>query len=138
MQRMFRIPFVIAAASVLAFPGELPAKIQAKFIQILANSAGTGHKVCCKDSAVMAELGSLGISNDAGAKVAWGANSDEVKALKAQGKMVICGRLDWLSVGGSIAIVEEGGKPQIYLHMGNIAASGVTLGEGVLKIGRKL
>ena len=42
------------------------------------------------------------------------------------------------TLGGSIAVVEEGGKPQIYLHMGNLAASGVTLSDAVLKIGKRL
>jgi len=127
---------MLATASLIG--GELPAEIQAKFIKILAASAGSAGKVACKDAAVAAELGKAGVSADPGAKVAWAASESEVKALKASGKLVICGKLDWLPAGGAIAIVEEGGKPQIYLHMGNIAASGVTLSDTVLKIGKRL
>ena len=39
--------------------------------------------------------------------------------------------------GGCIAIIEEGGKPAIYLHMQNINASGVALSEAILKIGKQ-
>ncbi|OQA37510.1 MAG: hypothetical protein BWY56_00893 [Acidobacteria bacterium ADurb.Bin340] len=118
--------------------GDLPADIQAKFIKILATNAGSAGKVACKDPGVAAALGGAGMTADPAAKVAWAGTEAEVKAYKAAGKMVICGRLEWLPAGGSIAVVEEGGKPQIYLHMGNLAASGVTLSDAVLKIGKRL
>jgi len=126
----------LAAASLAG--GELPAEVQAKFIKILAASAGSPGKVACKDAAVTGELSKAGVSADPASKVAWAASEAEVKSLKAAGKLVICGKLDWLPAGGAIAIVEESGKPQIYLHMGNIAASGVTLSDTVLKIGKRL
>jgi len=69
--------------------------------------------------------------------VAW-ANSPEAASHKAAGTFVICSKLDDLPKGGSIAIVEEGGKPQIYLHTGHISASGVTLSDSLLKIGKRL
>lgn len=133
---------LLAAAMVCATglslgAADLPPAIQAKFVKILAAAAGSPGKVICKDSDVMGELEKLGVSQDAGSKVAW-AKSGEVAGLKAAGKFVICSKLDDLPKGGSIAIVEEGGKPQIYLHMGNIAASGVTLSDSVLKIGKRL
>jgi hypothetical protein len=128
--------FGLAAASMVA--GDLPADVQAKFIKILASSANSAGKVACKDATVAAELGKIGISADAGSKVAWAGSDAEVASLKGAGKLVICGKLEWLPKGGSIAIIEEGGKPQIYLHMGNIAASGVTLSDAVLKIGKRL
>ena len=118
--------------------GELPAETQAKFIKILASSAGSAGKVVCHDGGLKAELGKVGVADDASSKVAWASSEAEVKSLKGGGKMVICGKLEWLPAGGAIAIVEEGGKPQIYLHMGHIASSGVTLSDAVLKIGKKL
>jgi hypothetical protein len=130
------------AAMALAFAalsaGDLAPDQQAKFIKILANSAGSTGKVACKDAALAGELAKMGVSSDAGAKVAWASTEAEVKSLKAAGKLVICGKLEWLAAGGGIAIVEEGGKPQIILSMGNIAASGITLSDAVLKIGKKL
>ena len=118
--------------------GDLPGEVQAKFIKILASSAGSAGKVACANGALVGELTKVGVAADGGAKVAWASSEAEVKSLKGAGKLVICGKLEWLPAGGAIAIVEEGGKPQIYLHMGHIAASGVTLSDAVLKIGKKL
>lgn len=132
-----RVGLVMVCLYVGAAAGELPAEIQAKFVRILASSAGSGGKVCCHDPGFRAELGKAGLAHDPAAKVAWAASEAEVKELKNVGKLVICGRLEWLSAGGSVAIVEEAGKPQVYLHMGNIAASGVPLSDAVLKIGKK-
>lgn len=118
--------------------GDLPADVQAKFVRIICGAAGSPGKVFCKDGAVLAELGKIGVAHDPGSRLAWASGTGEVKAQKAAGKLVICGKLDELPAGGSIAVVEEGGKPQIYLHMGNIAASGVTLSDTILKIGKRL
>jgi len=137
---MRRTPALIlcCALGMTAFAGDLPAELQVKFISLLARNAGSPGKVACRDGALHGELGKQGLANDATSKVAWAASEAEVKTLKAAGKFVICGHLEWLPAGGSVAVVEEGGKPQIYLHMGNIAASGVALSDAVLKIGRKL
>jgi len=66
---------------------------------------------------------------DAGSKVAWASSEVEVKALKAAGKLIICPRLEWLPAGAAIAILEEGGKPQIYLQMCHINDSGVVVSD---------
>jgi len=118
--------------------GDLPAEIQVKFLKILASSANSPGKVACRDAALAAKFPEAGLAEDPSSRVAWAGSEAEVKSLKMAGKLVICGRLEWLQTGGSIAVVEEAGKPQIYLHMGNIAASGVTLSDAVLKIGKKL
>ncbi len=131
------IPLVILAFANLS-AADLPAETQAKFIKILASSAGSAGKVLCNNAALTTELGKVGVSPDATAKIAWASSEAEVKSLKSSGKLVICGKLEWLSEGGAIAIIEEGGKPQIYLSMRNISASGVTLSDAVLKIGKKL
>ncbi len=118
--------------------GELPADMQAKFVALLCKSANSAGKIAVKDSVLKAELAKVGVNADDGASVAWASSEAEVKSLKAAKKMVLCGKLEFLPAGGSVAIVEEGGKPQIYLHMGNIAASGVPLADSILKIGKKL
>ena len=133
----------MAAVCAFAFSGllasdELPPETQAKFVKILANNAGAAGKVGCTSAALGENLVKLGLTVDAGSKVAWAASLGEVKSLKGAGKLVICGKLEWLQSGGAIAIVLEGNKPQIYLHMGNIAASGASLSDAVLKIGKKL
>ena len=118
--------------------GDLPPDIKAKFIKILASSAGTPTMVGCKDSSVASELSKMGLNIDNSSKLVYAGSDGEVKAAKAAGKLIVCGNLNQLPIGGAIAIVEENGKPSIYLHMGNIAASGVTLSDAILKIGKKL
>jgi len=137
---MHRIPAFLICCSLgmAAMAADLSADVQVKFIALLAKSAGSPGKVACKDGNLHGELGKQGLVNDPTSKVAWATSEAEVKALKAAGKMVICGHLEWLPAGGSIAIVEEGGKPQIYLHMGNIAASSAPLSDNILKIGKRL
>ncbi|WLT31391.1 hypothetical protein [Geothrix sp. PMB-07] len=138
LQRLKTLPaLVLMAASLSLSAGDLPPAVQAKFVKILAAAAGSPGKVVCKDGDVLGELEKIGVSQDSGSKVAWATGGD-VKSMKAAGKFVICSKLDDLPKGGAIAIVEEGGKPQIYLHMGNIAASGVSLADSVLKIGKRL
>jgi len=127
---------LMAAASGLA--GDLTPELQAKFIKILANNAGSAGRVACANPALQEELGKIGVANDPSSRVAWASSEAEAKSLKSAGKMVICGKLEWLAAGGSIALVEEGGKPQIYLHMGNIATSKVILSDAIIKIGKRL
>ena len=118
------------------FGADLPAEIKAKFVKIIASTSGVSQ-VLCKDAAVASSLGQLGIAI-ADSKIAWASTTSEAKTYASQGKLVICSSLADLPAGGAIAVVEEGGKPAIYLHMGNIAKSGVTLSDSILKIGKRL
>ena len=61
-----------------------------------------------------------------------------MRALKAQGRFIIVPNLDWLKAGGCIAIVVEGGKPQLYLHVANPKTSGVTVSDAITKIAKKI
>jgi hypothetical protein len=134
------IPCILVVLSFVALPvfgGVLPVEVQAKFVKILAAGANSPGMVGCRDAALTGELGKVGVSVDAGSKVAWASSEAEIRSLKAAGKLVLCGKLEWLAVGGAIAVVEEGGKPQIYLHMGNIAASGASLSDSVLRVGKR-
>ncbi len=129
---------IALALSILAAPltgADLPAGIQAKFIKIISASGGA-NAVACKDSTMAGEIKTAGFAVDGASKVAYAGSEGDLAAFK--GKLIIVPKLEWLPKGGSIAIVEEGGKPAIYLHMGNIAASGVTLSDTILKIGKKL
>lgn len=133
MKRTLTLIALVLAATVPA-AADLTPELQAKFIKIICSNAGSAGKVAVKDSTMTAKLTDVGVSADAASKVAYAGSEAEVGAYK--GKLVICPKLEWLPKGGSIAIVEEGGKPAIYLHMQNIGASGVTLSDAVLKIGK--
>lgn len=134
--RFFRslfLPTLLVTGTLLP-AGELSPEITAKLIKLIVNGAGGQGKVGCRDSALKAALEAQGLTIDPAAKVAWGGNPNEIKALKAQGKMVICAKQEWLPQGASIAITEDGGRPKLFLNKAHIAVSGVGLSDDVLKI----
>jgi len=115
---------------------DLSPETQAKFLKILLSSTGQ-FGFACADAGFKTKLEANGIAVSAGFKMAWAATEAEVKPLKAAGKLVIVPKLAWLKNGGSIALVEEAGKPQIYLNMANVKASGMTLSDTIIKMAKK-
>lgn len=127
-------------AALLSFglnAGEIPPEMLAKFVKIICTSASS-TKVATKDAALSGKFTESGLAVDGGSKIAWASTEGEVASYKAAGKLVICPKIEWLTKGGSVAIIEEGGRPQIILHMGNIDASGVKLSDTILKIGKPM
>ena len=47
-------------------------------------------------------------------------------------------KLAWLKLGGSIAIVEDDGKPQFVIHLANAKATGMNLPDTIVKIAKKI
>jgi hypothetical protein len=115
---------------------DLSAETEAKFLKILLSSTGQ-FGFACSDPAFKAKLEAAGIAVAPGFKMAWAASEGEVKALKAAGKLVIVPVLGWLKAGGSLALVSEAGKPQIYLNPANVKASGMTLSDTIVKLAKK-
>ncbi|MDP2875855.1 MAG: hypothetical protein Q8O00_06690 [Holophaga sp.] len=116
--------------------GDLPPEFQARFIKILIKSANLPPKIICVDAPLVAELQKAGIEAAADVQIAWASNAADVKKYKAAGKLVICSQIALLSQGGSIAVIEEGGKPAIYLHKANLDASKVTMADSIFKIAK--
>ena len=129
--------YVISFMCFLALSAEqLPIALTAKFIKVIASSSGV-PSVICKDATIAAELTKIGVTLGE-SKIAWASSPADVKVQAATGKLVICGNLNELPMGGSIAIIEEGGRPAIYLNMANVTKSGVTLGDAILKMGKRI
>lgn len=116
--------------------GELPIETAAKLVKVVVN--GTGGKITCRDAAMKAALESNGVSVDSSASIIWSSSPAEIKMLKARGRLIITSRPEQLAMGACIAIAEDGGRPKIYLHPANLAASGVSLPDAVLKLGEKI
>lgn len=112
-------------------------ELMAKFIKVIATNAGSPGRVDLKDAVLIKALDGLGVTADKAAKVAFATSLAEVKALKAEGKLVICNSLDMLPAGGSIAIVDEDGKAAVYLHTGHINESGAKVSPAILRIGKQ-
>lgn len=136
MNRM--IPATLALVCTVGMNAQTaPVETQAKFIKVLLSSSGQ-FGFACNDETLKKKLEEMGVSVGPGFKYAWGSSEPEVRALKAQGRFIICPSVDWLKSGGCIAIVEEAGKPQLYLHTANTKASGVTLTDAIMKIAKKI
>jgi len=129
------IALVLGSFSAWAPAGELPPEIAAKLIKIIATA--TGGKVSCRDSAMKAALEGAGVTVDGDSKIVWATNPVEIKMLRSQNRLVVTGNKNFLANGAGIAIVEDGGKPKIYIHQPNIAASGVVLSDAIYKVGEK-
>lgn len=110
--------------------------LQAKFLKVIAHHASSKNRVAASDPAIKAELEKHGVSIEGGANVAFAASEEELKTLVAARKIVVCAHIEWLPQGASIAIVEENGKPAIYMHTGNLEATGVKVAPAILRIGR--
>ena len=135
MKRFIRIALATLFALGLQAQ-DLPAETEAKFLKILLSSTGQ-FGFACTDPAFKTMLEASGLAVAPGFKMAWAATEAEVKPLKAAGKLVIVPKLPWLKLGGSIAIIEEDGKPQIYINPANIKASGMTLSDTIVKMAKK-
>lgn len=124
---------VFGALAPLAQAGELPPEVAAKLMKIIASSAG--GKVSCRDAGMKAALEAAGVPVDGDAKIVWSTNPVEIKMLR--GRLVVVGRKEFLGAGAGIALVEDGGRPKIYLNQAAITASGVTLSDAIYKVGEK-
>jgi hypothetical protein len=110
--------------------------LQAKFVKVMLTSTGQ-FGFACNEPALKAKLESMGVSVGPGFKLAWGASEPEVRALKAQGRFILCPNVDWLKDGASLAIVDAGGKPELYMDPANIKASGLPLPDAIAHIAKK-
>jgi len=136
MKRMLPIYLALAAAFGLNAQ-TAPLDVEAKFVKVLLTSTGQ-FGFACNDEALKAKLEEMGVSVGPGFKFAWGSSEPEVRALKAQGRFIVCPNTAWFASGACMAVVEEGGKPQLYLHVANAKATGVTLPDAITKIAKKL
>jgi hypothetical protein len=127
------IPLVCLGGPILA--GDLAAPTLAKFIRVLMQST-TLKAVACADKELAGELGNLGVALDPEAKLAWTENEKDIGHLARQGKLVICGNRAFLAAGASIAVINEGGRPAFYINIKNLAGTGITLPDNIMKIAK--
>jgi hypothetical protein len=117
---------------------DLSPDVQAKFVKTLVSATGQFGFACNNDPDLKKALEAVGVSVAPGFKLAWAATEAEVKTLRADGRLVVVPKLAWLKLGAGIAIVEEEGKPQLYLHMANVKASNLNIPDAIIKIAKKL
>jgi hypothetical protein len=118
------LPLVLCG-SLLAADDGLPRPLMARFVVALARLANTGKHVACHEAVMSRELKNLGMTLDDAAPLAFASSEAEVRSLAAARKVVVTPSLDLLVKGGAIAIVQEDGKPSIYLHLRHLDETGV-------------
>jgi len=123
---------LVATLATFAFGGDLPVPLQAKFVKLIAGTAG----IRCGSAEMAEQIKAAGGSVNPGSKIAYASNEAEIASLK--GNLIIVPKLEWLPKGGCLAIVEEAGKPAIYIHLGNYEKCGVTVPDAIVKIGKRL
>ena len=129
---------ILCICSAALVAGDLPPDVMAKFIRIIAKQPGLNGQIACADPDMAKAITAAGSTLEPASKLVFASSEAEVKSAKAAGKLVVCGKTEWLPAGAGIALVEEAGKPAIYLHLGNIGASGVTLTDVIMKLGKRI
>jgi len=137
MRRLIVISIAFLLSLGLAAQDVTP-DVQAKFVKTLVSATGQFGLACNNDPALKKSLEAAGVSVAPGFKLAWAATEAEVKTLKADGRLVLVPKVQWLKLGGSIAIVEEDGKPTFVIHMANAKASGLAIPDAIIKIAKKI
>jgi hypothetical protein len=124
---------VIISAVVPLSAQAVPVDEAAKFLLILATSAGSEGRVACKEMDMVIQLKKQEISVDAKANVAWAFTPDQTKFYAGQGKLVVCNNRKLFGDGGAIAFERVSGRLVIFVHQGNLGRSGVTLPDAFLR-----
>lgn len=132
-----KIAFLILTALTSSLAGgDVAPSATARVLRVVAATSGTENRVACADGEVASELKILGIEIDPMAKVAWAANERDLKALLQGGHLVVCGKPPLLSKGAGIALSLEGGRPVVYISLGNVKASNSQLPDSIVKIAK--
>ena len=108
------------------------------FLKVITASAGAPGRIACRDIDEAMQLKKDGLSPDAKSPVAWAANSNQIKAYLAEGKLVVSSDTEDFKAGVSIVIAKENGKPVVFIHTQNAAASGVPLSDALMKIAKHI
>lgn len=127
---------VLPAAPLLA--EGVPVEEAAKFLLILAGSAGSEGRVACRELDMVIQLKKADISVDAKANVAWSFTSDQTRFYAGQGKLVVCSSRKLFADGGAIAFERIGGRLTVFVHQANLKGSGVSLPESFLRMAVKV
>ncbi len=124
---------LIAMASLPLSGEEVPVEEAAKFLRILATTAGSEGRVACKELDMVIQMKKQGISVDAKANIAWAFTSSQTKFYVDEKKLVICNSRKLFANGGAIAFERVNGRLVILYHQENLEKSGVHLPDSFLR-----
>jgi hypothetical protein len=96
-----------------------PAPVAARFLKALSMGLEGTPKLATQDATLLVELKTMGVAQEAGAKIAWAANSQDVKLYLSQKKLVVVPTVELLDEGGAIAVTMVDGRFSVFFDMGN-------------------
>jgi hypothetical protein len=131
--RVFEVPILVALATMPLRADGVSVEEAAKYLLILATSAGSEGRVACKELDMVIQLKKQEISVDAKANVAWAFSSSQTKFYLAEKKLVVCSSRKLFADGGAIAFERINGKLTVFYHPANLEKSGVHLPESFLR-----
>ena len=135
--RYLGVAMVLVSAVVPLLAEGVPVEEAAKFLLILANSAGSEGRVACRELDMVMQMKKSEISVDAKANVAWAFTPDQTRFYAGQGKLVVCSSRKLFADGGAIAFERIGGRLTIFVHQANLGRSRVALPESFLRVAVK-
>lgn len=124
---------ILAVAPAPLAGGEVPVEEAAKFLLILATSAGSEGRVACRELDMVFQLKKQAISVDAKAHVAWAFTAEQTRFYAAESKLVVCNHRKLLEAGGAVAFERINGRLTVFVHQANLGRSGVKLPESFLR-----
>lgn len=116
--------------------GAVPPAVVAKYLRIVAVSAGGDAGICCLDPEVGSALSSMGVALDPNAALVYATSAPDVAKHANQNKLVICDRIELIKSGAVIAIVSEGDRPAVYFSPANAAARKLKIPDAMMKMGK--
>lgn len=105
----------------------------AKFLLILASSAGSEGRIACREMDMAMQLKKREVSVDAKANVAWAFTPEQTRFYAGQGKLVVCNNRKLFTDGGAVAFERANGRLTIFYNQANLDKSGVHLPDSILR-----
>jgi len=110
----------------------------AKYLLILATSAGSEGRVACKELDMVFQLKKQEISVDAKANVAWAFTPAQTRFYLGERKLVVCSSRKLFADGGAIAFERINGRLTVFYSPANLEKSGIRLPDSFLRAAVKV
>jgi hypothetical protein len=137
LSRALAVPILMALAALPLSAEGVSVEEAAKFLLILASSAGSEGRVACKELDMVIQLKKHDISVDAKANIAWAFTPAQTKFYLEEKKLVVCSSRKLFADGGAIAFERVNGKLTIFCNLANVEKSGIHLPDSILRIAVK-
>jgi hypothetical protein len=133
VSRSLAVPVLAVLAALPLSAGGVSVDEAAKYLLILATSAGSEGRVACKELDMVIQLKKQEISVDAKANVAWAFTPAQTKFYLGEKKLVVCSSRKLFVDGGAIAFERINGRLTVFYNPANLEKSGIHLPDSFLR-----